>query len=397
MDNSRLLACTAAGIILAALAGCGGGGDDGGGGGEPAPLPYIGSTSQAAITTTDASTLTANVASSGESATAILGIAIESGGAAQDQSGGLMGVALLLSRSLRDTAVRAEQGNSSPQAAAGALVDGACDSGSIGTDGQLNGDGTGTVKITFDNCLTDGVTLSGPATLRVDGFEMAMDRPTDFTVSFTRLTLRGSALNIDAGGSLRWRLTGTGCCGVGVTFEAYAITANLVSLNNSTGKMTMTENLLLTNEERLTATSTSLTSVASGRVFDQNLGYVDMSTPTPLFFGTLTQLFPDSGQLLLTGVAGGTIRATALNSTMVQLELDLDGVGGVDNTATLKWTDLTGPIGADLGDADADGMHNSWETFYGPTNATDDVDLDGFDSLAEYLAGTNPNDINSHP
>jgi hypothetical protein len=42
-------------------------------------------------------------------------------------------------------------------------------------------------------------------------------------------------------------------------------------------------------------------------------------------------------------------------------------------------------------------MHNSWETFYGPTNETDDIDLDGFNSLAEYLAGTNPNDINSHP
>jgi hypothetical protein len=231
---------------------------------------------------------------------------------------------------------------------------------------------------------------------------MAMDMPTDFTLSFTRLTLRGSTLNIDAGGSLRWQFTSSSCCGVG-SFEAYTITANLVSLNSSTGKMTRTENLLLMNEERLTATSTSLTSYVMGRVFDQDLGYVDISmpappaSPTPLFFGTLTQLFPDSGQLLLTGAAGSTIRVTAMSSALVKLELDLDGVGGVDNTATLKWTDLTGPIGADLGDSDADGMHNSWETFYGPTNATDDIDLDGSNSLAEYLAGTNPNDINSHP
>jgi hypothetical protein len=195
MDNSRFLACTAAGIMLATLAGCGGGGDGGGGGGgEPAPLPYVGSTSQAAITTTNASKLTANVIASDDSATAILGVSIESGGATQDQSGGLTGVALRLSRILRDTVVRAEQGNSSPRAVAGALVDGVCDSGSIGTTGTLSSDGTGTVMVSFDNCLTDGVTLSGPATLRVDQFEMAMDMPTDFTLSFTRLMLRGSAL-----------------------------------------------------------------------------------------------------------------------------------------------------------------------------------------------------------
>jgi len=350
MDNSRFLAWSAVGIVLAALAGCGGGGD-GGGDGEPTPLVYDGNTSQAAITPTDASTLTANVVASGDGPTAILGIKTTNGGAAQDQSGGLMGVARVLGRTLRDTASRAEQGSSSPQAAAGALVDGVCDSGSLRTDGQLNGDGTGTVEITFDNCLADGVTLSGPATLRVDHFEMAMSMPTDFTVSFKRLTLRGSALSIDATGSLRWVFTGSACCGVGVTYEANTITANLVSLNNSTGRKTMTENLLLMNEERLTATSTSLTSTVVGRIFDQDFGYVDISTPTPIFFGTVSQSFPDSGQLLLTAAAGSTIRATALNSTMVQLELDLDGVGGVDNTATLKWTDLTGPIGADLGDS----------------------------------------------
>lgn len=399
MDNSRFLAGAAVGILLATLAGCGGG--DGGGEApppQPEPLPWPpGSTSQAAIATTNASSLAANVVASGDSATAILGVSIESGGATQNQSGGLMGVALRLSRTLRDTVIRAEQGGSSPRAVTGALVDGVCESGSIGTTGTFGSDGTGTVTVSFNNCLTDGVTLSGPATLRVDHFEMAMDMATDFTLSFTRLALRGSALNIDAGGSLRWLLTGTGCCGVGVTFERYEITANLVSLNNGTGKMTKTENLLLVNEERLTATSMSLTSVVTGRVIDQDLKYVDVSTPTPLFFGALTQLFPDSGQLLLTGAAGSTIRATAVSSMMVELQLDLDGVGGVDNTAMLRWTDLTGPIGSDLGDSDADGMHNSWETFYGPTNPTDDIDLDGFNSLAEYSAGANPNDGNSHP
>jgi hypothetical protein len=235
--------------------------------------------------------------------------------------------------------------------------------------------------------------LNGPATLRVDHFEFAMQMPTDFTLSFPRLTLRGPGLSIDAGGSLRWLLTGTGCCGVGVTFERYTITANLVSLDNSTGEMTKTENFDLMNEERLTSTSTSLTSNVTGRIFDQVHGYVDITTPTPLFFGTVNQLFPDSGQLLLTGT-NSTVLVTALNSTMAELQLDLDGAGGVDNTARLKWTDLTGPVGADLGDTDLDGMHNSWETVNGldPTvdDAAGDKDGDAFTNLQEYLAGTAP-------
>jgi hypothetical protein len=64
----------------------------------------------------------------------------------------------------------------------------------------------------------------------------------------------------------------------------------------------------------------------------------------------------------------------------------------------MNWTDLTGPIGADIADTpDGDGMHNSWETFYGlsPNNAADaGVSNDGADgttNLQEYQAGTNPN------
>lgn len=44
----------------------------------------------------------------------------------------------------------------------------------------------------------------------------------------------------------------------------------------------------------------------------------------------------------------------------------------------------------DGGDLDGDGMPDSWESQYGVTLATVDTDADGFDNLAEYIAGTNP-------
>jgi hypothetical protein len=106
--------------------------------------------------------------------------------------------------------------------------------------------------------------------------------------------------------------------------------------------------------------------------------------------------------MLLTGDANRTIRVTALNSTLVQLQLDTDGDGTVDNTARLKWTELSGPVGSNLADNDGDLMHNSWETVYmlNPDDAADataDNDGDTFNNLAEYMAGTNPIDAGSHP
>jgi hypothetical protein len=77
----------------------------------------------------------------------------------------------------------------------------------------------------------------------------------------------------------------------------------------------------------------------------------------------------------------------------VELQFDTNADNMGDGfAARMKWTELSGPIGADIADADGDGMHNSWETFYGgdlvPTNNND---LDGGDNLAEYQASTNPN------
>jgi len=400
MGSSRFLACTAVGIVLAALAGCGGGGDGGGSDPSlPAPPIYGGNTNPAVVTTTNASKVTANAVGSGNTMGIIAGISTEQGDATQGQRSGMLQLVQRLSRYVRDTAVRAGQVSAAQRIASAAIPikeTDACDGGigSISLSGTLADDGTGTLAVTFDDCLIVGVTVNGQASLRVDAAEVTLVVfPTDSTLSFPVLTLRGVGLNVDVGGrspagTIRQVL------GTGASWGTETLTANFDARDNITGETARAQNLVIVN---VTTTPSSFTSdVSGGQVFDQVHGYVDITTPTLLVFNNLNP-FPDSGQLLLTGAAGSTIRATAVNSTMVQLELDIDGVGGVDNTATLKWTDLTGPIGADLGDSDADGMHNSWETFYGPTNATDDTDLDGFNSLAEYLAGTNPNDVNSHP
>jgi len=163
--------------------------------------------------------------------------------------------------------------------------------------------------------------------------------------------------------------------------------------------MTKTENFVFVNIQNAPS---SFTSTVSGRVFDQVHGYVDITTVAPLAFGTLGQLFPDSGQIVLTGAGNSSIRATALSATLARLELDLDGNSAYEIDAKLKWTDLSGPVGADLADGDGDLMHNSWETVNGldpavPGDAAFDKDNDGATNLNEYQAGTDPSDNLSIP
>ena len=400
MDLSRILVRITAGLMLATLAACGGGGDGGGGGGTTAVV-YSGVTSAAAITTTNASTITANVVGSDDASAIIGGISVESSNVTQNQGTGPAELARRLGRILRDVAVRVKQGASTQQVAPGVLVPVndvlACDfGGSMKITGSIDDvTGLGTLTVTFVDCVfLVGFTINGPSTWRIDGFDVFNLIPTDLTMSFARLMLRGAGLSIDAGGSIRFQEIG----------NTETITMNLDEINNNTGKMRKTVNLVI---DTVILSPTSFNQTLTGQVYHSDFGYVDVTTVTPFFFGTLNQLFPDSGQILLTGAPEGggnrAIRVTALASppaalpaTLVRLSLDLDGNGAFEiNDVRLKWTDLGGPVGADLGDNEPDGMHNSWETFYGLDPDVDDAagnnDGDGSDNLAEYLAGTNPN------
>ena len=401
MNPFPILIRIAAGFVLATLAACGGGG---GGGGGTTPVVYSGNTSQAAVTTMNASRLTANLFGSNETAGIIGGTSIQ-GGTPAPSATGMEGVTRTLNRAARRglaqvKPTRSAQGPTSGVAQPVNFTLGCTGGGSVNTTGTLDDvTFTGTFTVTFNNCVEEGLTLNGPLTIQILAFQPFTcglnpedGIPTNFIATTSRITIRGNGVSIDAGGSLQV-LTGI----ISFPMGMETVTNNLINLNNLTGVMTKAENLISTGNLDFVCTPTSISNlIFSGRVFDNVHGFVDVSTPTPFAFASVSQMFPNSGQMVLLGNTSGVV-VTALSSTRVQLQPDTDGDGTGDGfMALMNWTDLGGPIGADIGNSDADQMHNSWETFYGmdPTVPGHDVlDNDGFDgnNLTEYQNGTNPN------
>ena len=374
-------------LLFLGVAACGGGG---GGGGSPGGIPYVGTINPAAITTTNAARLVSNVVGASDASEIIVGPAavISSPQGATDESS-QSGLAHRLNAHFHDTLMRVlSQPPGTTQPTAAITVDEPLDcpdGGSGRVSGTLNDDGTGTLTVTYNDCRSGEDMLRGTVTLRVDAFDLTYFIPTDATFSFPVLTLTTSNSTESVSGSLRDQ--------VNVVTNTETLTANTVTRDDLSGDMQKVENLIIVGVYDNLLFPSSYSETITGRVFDSVYGYVDVTTVTKLVFSSINQLFPNGGQLRLTGAANARIRVSAQSAVLVKLELDLNGDSVYETPATLKWTDLGGAVGADLGDTDGDGMHNSWETVNGldPSNAADaglDKDGDGFINLQEYLAGT---------
>ena len=388
--------------LVLGLAACGGGG---GGGDTPStgttnnfppqtPLTYSGATAAATVSTTSAGTIASNVLGASG---ATVGGGVAAGVTAQSDATaprptGAAGLTRRLEWAMRPADVTSAAGTG----LAGAAIDQTtpCDSGSVHTSGTLADNGTGTVSVAYNLCRTGSDTLNGPATLRIDSYDQTNKVVTDGTLTITRINFTGPGVNADFTGTLRTQID--------VGAETQTLTANIITQDNNTKRMTRTDNLVITNHYDNVLAPTFFTESISGRVYDSIAGYVDVSTQTapytapwgPLYFATSTQSFPDWGIIVLNG-ATSSMRITSLGVSLAKLEVDTNGDGNVDNTARMQWGQFNTPVGADLADSDGDGMHNSWETAFGlnpnsGADATVDSDGDGFSNLTEYLAGSSP-------
>ncbi len=397
--------------LVLGLSACGGGGGSGdtvtGGSTNnfppQTPLVYSGATTAATLSATSAGTMASTVL--GASGATVGGGAVAGVSAQADvttttpQPTGAAGLTRRLASAMHSSDLAAASGSALAGAAISQTV--ACDSGSISISGTVADNGTGTVSVAYNLCRTGGDTLNGPATLRIDSYDQTNKVITDGTLTVTNINFTGPGVNSDFTGTLRTQ--------VDVGAETQTLTANITTQDNNTKRMTQTSNLVIANHFDNVLAPTFFTESITGRVYDSVAGYVDVSTQTapytdpwgPLYFATSTQSFPDWGIILLNG-ATSAARVTSFGIDLAKVEVDANGDGIFENSARMHWTDFNTAIGSDLADNDGDGMHNSWETFYGlnPNNAADaavDSDGDGFSNITEYLHGSNPTTNGSVP
>ena len=394
--------------LVLGLTACGGGGGDSGSGSTGAtntfppqtPLTYTGVTTAATVSASTAGQLSSNVLGASGAVGgggAVAGVSAQ--GSTSDQPTGVTGFMRRLASASRPSDLTVAGG----QAMAGAAIDTTtnCDSGSMHVTGNVADNGTGTVNVAYNACRTGADTINGPATLRIDSFDTANKVITDGTLTITRVNFSGPGINLGFTGTIRTQID--------TSAQTEHFTGNFVTQDNNTQRMTRVDNLSIVNHYDNVLAKTFFTESISGRVFDGTGGYVDVSTQTapltdpwgPLYFSTTTQSFPDWGIITLTG-ATSSVKITALGIDLAKLEVDSNGDGVVDNTARMPWSAFNTAIGSDLADNDGDGMHNSWETFYGlnaNSNAdkNTDADGDGASNYTEYLAGSAPNTNGSVP
>jgi hypothetical protein len=292
--------------MVAAIVGMSAACGDGGGG--AAGVTYSGSTTPAAVTSSNAVAIASTAYQGGSSSGSLTLVGVAVGPA--DQSGvGLNPVpAVAISRVLADAVRAAHLGSpSSSSAVVGASVsvseplpDGTC-GGTASYTGTVD-DLTGAITATFsfDGWCNDGVTISGSVT--VSG-EVDVSGSTPVLValdfSFTVLTV--------SDGTDTFTGTGTLSLDFGTTPESLTVD---MDFSDGSGAVYRVSNFVVT----VTPTGSDEDVSLSGRFYHPDYGYVDVVTVTPFFVAT-GNTFPSSGQLVVTGAAGAKARLTALSAT----------------------------------------------------------------------------------
>ena len=333
-------------MLVVAIARCGGDG-----GGAPAGLIYTGNTDAAVISLKNATTLVANVLYAGESSTNLPVSARISGNTSHT------GDILLQSKVIdelfgviRDSIYGDDV--SGPEAALGIVVNEplACDSGSGYVSGTLSDiDGTGTLTFTFSNCVIEGITYNGTGNYIVDYFDFGYLLPTDVRIIFTLMTINGLGFNGSTSGNIRYQID--------ISSNTESMALNYVAMDNVTGKMYKYENVIVTtvyDNYYSPSTKTVAFTGAPARAYDSVYGYVEIDTSTPLKYSYVALAQPDmDGVVIFTGAAGASIRVTVLSTDDLQLELDIDGVSGYEESRVLSWDDLVLDVENDLTGTDS--------------------------------------------
>jgi hypothetical protein len=176
-------------------------------------------------------------------------------------------------------------------------------------------------SIAFDSYCEAGVSLSGSM-----NFSLILDSASaDYglmTMNFNNLRITDAIESVVMSGSLRFDSM----------ILSPTITINML-LQDPVGKVYKMKDFVMTMGSGTDGTGDYADISMSGRLYDPDYGYVELSTTVPMRV-YLTDNWPSSGSYVLTGQGNATVTLTASPSGY-QLDLDLNGDGIDDGTPVI--------------------------------------------------------------
>lgn len=308
------------------IAGCGGGGDGGGGG-----ISYNGPTTPAAITASNGKEIASDAfvgsALGTEVGTLFASVATPEG----EKTGGTPSVTTIV-QTLLGAVNKADLSTAHQPSLSRAIqtetdtITGGC-GGSAGytvRGDDVTGDFNGT--FTFNDYCEGGDTLNG--TISMSGrLDPATFKFEQMTMTFSSLSFSSSSDSVAIDGAIAVNITSA---------TTTAVTVNMKMKENITSKVFWIENYAATIETVMAGEEIDI----SGRFYNPDYGYVDLSTPTHIFVAGNDE-WPSSGVMIATGASGSKVRLTATSNTTYTYEVDVDGDGNYEvQQPNQLWDDL---------------------------------------------------------
>lgn len=198
------------------------------------------------------------------------------------------------------------------------------------------------MKLSANNCATEGSVLNGQLVLTINRMVGSMDRyPYEVGAD-----LRFISLSVQAGSD---REIGNGSLSINIqAINNKTMTTKLgtssFSLSGNYGGTTYSQALrdyetdlrLISNGRSVTWTSSVRGILSSSSFESKSVGIETLAD----FVRFDDQAYPRSGSALITGAAGAKIRVTAVNDTTVSIELDADGNDSYETTVSKPWSEM---------------------------------------------------------
>ncbi len=229
-------------------------------------------------------------------------------------------------------AVRSEQSESMPCDGGGSMTITAND-----RNGNQQLDSGDVLTFTANQCRENGVLLSGRLVITVQRLQGNLESypySLDATVSYQQLTASSGQEQIVGNGDLTLSADARD-----YNTQNLSLKISQFSAAYRRGAQSFTQTLQ-NYEASLAQTSRTDTTVVNGLITSTGFGTQSVKVQTLAPFVSSYSAYPSSGQALFTGANKATVRATALDSTRVKIELDADGDGVYELNTTKLWREL---------------------------------------------------------